>query len=107
MASVQEPDAALALAGIATGCPAEMPFGGLGLPVKDTIGGECQTPGGGVMAFTRYSFVYPGIVHWSMLFLAFNTSCIATPTPLIVETNIAQCIWCSPCPPVVSFNIKD
>ena len=34
---------------------------------------------GSGLAFTRDSFLYSGIVHWSILFLAFNTSFITTP----------------------------
>jgi len=46
-------------------------------------------------------------VHWSVLFLAFDACFIATPAPLIVETNIAQymvfplppCCIIQQCPP--------
>jgi len=36
-------------------------------------------------------FVYSGIVHWSILFLAFNTPFIA-PSPSYFRINIAQYI---------------
>jgi len=63
------------------------------------------TQGGKYLAFTRYVFVYSGIVHWSILFLAFNTSFIATAPPLIVAINIAQDV-CFFCIPVVSSNVQ-
>jgi len=43
------------------------------------------------LAFTRGSFVYSGIVHWSKSFLAFNTSFIARP-PLYFAVHIALCM---------------
>jgi len=41
------------------------------------------------LAFTKYSLVYSEVVHWSILYLAFNTSCIVPPL-LYIAIDIAQ-----------------
>jgi len=43
-----------------------------------------------IYIYTRDPFVYSGIVNWSILLLAFNTSFIATPPRLDIAKKIAQ-----------------
>jgi len=59
------------------------------------------TPPPHLLAFTRQSFVYSGIVNWSILLLAFNTSFMATPGELDFAINIAQ-YMVYPRPPCVA-----
>jgi len=54
---------------------------------------------GGGLAFTRDSFVYSGIAHWSILLLARNASFIST--PVFCPQTVSRNVWLHPDPPRV------
>jgi len=56
-----------------------------------------------VLAFTRDSFVESGIVHYSILLLALDTTFLA---PLSISQSILGSTWFPPKPPVLPFSIQ-